>query len=85
MITREELLHQWHSRKNSITVDTVTLSEQEVYFTASVLNELKDTKIDALTTRQVLERCRSGYRSHVPVGVCVSSILIMQKTFSNLR
>ena len=83
MITREELLHQWHTRNNTITVDKVTLTEQEVYFTASVLRELKDN-IDALTTRQVLERCRLCYRSNVTPGVCANSITILNNTYKEI-
>lgn len=85
MITQERLLHKWHTRNQQITVANVTLNEEEVMFAASVLKGLADAKLDALSDTQILGRCKSGYRSGVTVGVTVSSILIMQKTFSNLR
>lgn len=84
MITAEELLHTWHSRKDHITIDTVELSEQEVYFTASVLRELKDVDTDTLTNRQVLERCRQCYRSHVTFLVCANSIKILNDTYKEI-
>ena len=84
MITAEELLHTWHSRKDHIIIDTVELSEQEVYFTASVLRELKDVDTMCLTNRQVLERCRQCYRSRVTPGVCANSITILNDTYKEI-
>lgn len=84
MITSGELLNYWHNRNNSITIDDVTLNEGEVMYAATVLKALTPQDTEALRTRQVLGRCKAGYRSHVTPGVCANSITILNDTYKEI-
>lgn len=84
MITRDELLERWEARHDNIYMDGVRLSEEEVYYTSSVLNEIRGEDVNNLSTKQVLERCKSCLSSSVTVGTCATSLKILNRTYKEI-
>ena len=83
MLTSKELLSQWTQRYTHIVIDTVTLNEAEVMYTAEVLDCLPEYGW-YLRVGQVLTRCKQCYRNGFSHKFCADSLMMMNETYKNI-
>ena len=83
MLTSKELLSRWTQRYTHIVIDTVTLNEAEVMYTAEVLDCLPEYGWD-LRVGQGLTRCKQCYRNGFSHQFCADSLMMMNETYKNI-
>ena len=84
MLTSKGLLSQWTQRYTHIVIDTVTLNEAEVMYTAEVLDCLPECDGWYLREGQVLTRCKQCYRNGFSHKFCADSLMMMNETYKNI-